>query len=138
MLCDKQTRGTMSFYIHRPRQAIGLLYILVYISIFFIFALNLQDDHSWAIEPKFTIMVILWFILSLAVKVSMLTNRTIEFLNLVAVVAFFSIGFTYNPQPDHSNSIEDFCYYLSLTGGFICDVCDFVYEAGARRPKNEA
>jgi len=126
----------MSFYIHRPRQAIGLIYMLMYIFIFFTYAFILRDD-SWAIEPKFTVMVILWFILSLAVKVSMFMNRIIELLNLVALVAVMSIGFVYIPQPGHFSSIENFCYYLNFIGGSICDFFDFVYESAARRPEDK-
>ena len=125
----------MPFYIHRPRQAIGLIYILMYIFIFLTYIFVLRDDSSWAIEPKFTITVILWFILSLAVKVSMLMNRAIEMLNLVALVAVMSIGFAYYPQPGHHTSIENFCYYLNIIGGSACDFFDFLYESGARRPK---
>jgi hypothetical protein len=128
--------GEMTFYIHRPRQAVGLIYILVYIVIFFAYAFARRDDQSWTIESKFTVTAILWFILSLAVKVSMLTNRTSELLNLSAIVAFMSIGFTYNPQPDHLSSIENFCYYLNFAGGSACDLFDFVYEAAAKRPED--
>lgn len=126
----------MGFYIHRPRQAFGLIYILLYIFIFLTYAFIRRDDQSWAIEPKFTVAVILWFILSLAVKVSMFMDRTIELLNLVAVVAFMSIGFTYIPQPDHFSSIENLCYYLNLMGGSACDLFDFVYAGAARRPED--
>lgn len=122
----------MPFYIHRPRQAIGLIYILMYIFIFFTYAFILRNDQSWTIEPKFTVTVILWFILSLAVKVSMFMNRTIELLNLVALVAVMSIGFTYVPQPGHFSSIENFCYYLHFIGGSACDFFDFLYESVAR------
>ncbi|KPJ77847.1 MAG: hypothetical protein AMJ54_06675 [Deltaproteobacteria bacterium SG8_13] len=122
----------MPFYIHRPRQAIGLIYILVYLFIFFTYVFIPGNDQSWAIEPKFTITVILWFILSLAVKVSMFMNRTIELLNLVTLVAFMSIGFTYNLQPGHYSSIENFCYSLNIIGGSACDFFDFLYEAVAR------
>ena len=125
----------MSFYIHRPRQAIGLIYILMYIFIFFAYAI-LRNDQSWVIEPKFTIMVILWFILSLAVKVTMLMNRIIELLNLFALVAVMSMGFTYYPQPGHFSSIENFCYYLNFFGGSVCDFFDLVYNAGARRSED--
>ncbi len=128
----------MSFVIHRPRQAIGLLYILVYIAIFFTYVFILKDDKSWALEPKFAITVFLWFILSLAVKISMFMNRVIELLNVVAVLAFLSIGFTYIPQPGHSSSIQNFCYYLYLTGSPICDLCDFVYNAGTRGPEDNS
>jgi polyhydroxyalkanoate synthesis regulator phasin len=41
------------------------------------------------------VAVILWFRLSLAIKVSRLMNRTIELLNLIAVVGFMSLGFAY-------------------------------------------
>ena len=128
-----KARGKMPFYIHRPRQVIGLIYILMYIFIFVTYASTLRDDQSWVIEPKFTATVILWFTLSLAVKVSMFMNRIIELLNLVALVAFMSIGFTYYPHPGHSSSIENFCYYLSFIGGPVCDFFDFLYESAARR-----
>ena len=123
----------MPFYIHRPRQAVGLIYIFLYILILFTYAFIRRDDQSWTIESKFAVMVIIWFILSLAVKVSMLMNRTIELLNLVAIVAFMSIGFTYYPQPGQFSSIENFCYYLNILGGSAIDLCDFVYEGTARR-----
>jgi len=126
----------MSHYIHRPRQAIGLIYILMYIVFFFTYAFILKDDQSWAMTPKFTATVFIWFTLSLAVKVSMFVDRAVELLNLAAIGAFLSIGFTYNPQPDHYNSIENFCYYLHFMGGSVCDVCDFFYESCARRPKD--
>jgi hypothetical protein len=128
-----KTRGKMPFYIHRPRQAIGLLYILLYIFIFFTFALILRDDQSWSIEPKFTAAVIVWFISSLAVKVSMFMNRKIELLNLGALVAVMSLGFAYVPHPGQFSAIENFCYYLHLIGGSACDFFDFLYEGGARR-----
>ena len=127
----------MPFYIHRPRQAVGLIYILMYIFIFFTYAIILRDDQSWTIEPKFTVTVILWFILSLAVKVSMFMNRTIELLNLVALVAVMSIGFTYVPQPGHFSSIENFRYYLHFIGGSACDFFDFLYESAARPSENK-
>jgi len=136
-LAVKQTGLKMTIYIHRPRQAIGLIYILVYIFIFLTYAFVLTDDKSRAIEPEFTITVVLWFILSLAVKFSMAMNRSIELLNLFAILAFLSIGFTYYPQPGHYRSIEDLCYYLNLSGGSICDVCDFFYESVARRPEDK-
>jgi hypothetical protein len=82
-------------------------------------------------------MVMIWFILSLAVKVSMFMNQTIELLNLVAIVAFMSIGFVYYPQPDRFSSIENFCYYLNIIGGSAIDLCDFVYEGIAKRPKDK-
>ena len=107
----------------------------MYLSIFFTYAFFLSDDRSWAIEPKFTVTVSLWFILSLAVKVSMFMNRIIELLNLFALVAFLSIWFTYNPQPGQYSSIENFCYYLNLVGGSACDFFDFLYESAARRPE---
>jgi hypothetical protein len=44
-------------------------------------------------------------------------NRTIELPNLIAVVGFMSLGFAYQPQPDHVSSIENFCYYLNIFGG---------------------
>jgi hypothetical protein len=122
----------MRFYIHRPRQVAGLIYILLYIAILFAFAVILRDDQSWTSEPKFTAMVILWFLLSLAVKVSMVMNRIIELLNLGALVAVMSIGFFYVPHPGHFSSIESFCYYLQLIGGSVCDFFDFLYESGAK------
>ncbi len=126
----------MTRYINRPRQAVGLIYIFMYISIFFFYAFIRSDDQSWTIDSKFAVAVILWFMLSLAVKVSMLMNRIIELLNLISIVAFMSIGFTYNPQPDHFNSIENFCYYLNFLGGSACDLFDFVYGAAARGPED--
>jgi len=51
-------------------------------------------------------------------------------------VAFMSIGFTYNPQPGHFSSIENFCYYLNFIGGSAIDLCDFVYQGAASRPKD--
>lgn len=125
----------MSRYIHRPRQAVGLIYIMLYVSIFFTYAIVLRDDQSWTIEPKFTAAVILWFLLSLAVKVSMFTNRNIELLNLMALVAVMSIGFTYVPHPGRYSSIENFCYYLHFIGGSACDFFDFLYESAAKRPE---
>ena len=127
----------MSFHIHRPRQAVGLIYILMYTVIFFTYAIILRDDQSWTIEPKFTVAVIVWFMLSLAVKVTMFMNRIIELLNLVALVALMSIPFTYIPQPGPFSSIENFCYYLNFLGGSACDFFDFLYEGAARRPENE-
>jgi hypothetical protein len=129
--------GKIPFYIHRPRQVVGLLYILIYIFIFFTYAVILRDDQSWTIEPKFTVMVILWFMLSLAVKISMFMNRGIELLNLFALVALMSLGLTYNQHPGHFSSIENFCYYLNFIGGSACDFFDFLYEAPARRPKDK-
>ena len=126
----------MSFFIHRPRQAIGLIYVLLYISIFFVFVFVLRDDQSWITESKFTATVFLWFILSFAVKVSMVMDRIFELLNLMAVLAFMSIAFTYNPKPAHTSSIQDFCYYLYIIGGFACDFFDFLYESGAKRAKD--
>ncbi len=67
----------------------------------------------------------------------MFMNRTIELLNLVAIVAFMSIGFTYYPQPGHFSSIEKFCYYLNFLGGSAIDLCDFVYEGTARRSEDK-
>ena len=125
----------MPFYIHRPRQVIGLIYILMYIFFFFTYAIVLGDDQSWVIEPKFTTMVMLWFTLSLAVKVSMVMNRVIELLNLVALVAVMSVGFTYYAQPGQFSSIEKFCYYINFFGGSAIDFFDLVYNAGARRPE---
>ena len=124
----------MPFHIHRPRQAVGLIYILLYIFIFFTHAVILRDDQSWTADPIFTVSVIIWFILSLAVKFSMLMNRIIELLNLAALVAVLSIGFAYVPHPGHFSSIENFCYYLHFTGGSACDFFDFLYESGASPP----
>jgi len=126
----------MSFSIRRPRQAVGLIYILLYIFLFFTYAVFLRDDQSWAMQSKFTATVMLWFVLSLAVKVSMFMNRIFELLNLVALLAFMSIGFTYIPHPAHYSSIEDFCYYLYYLGGPACDFFDFLYESTARRPED--
>ena len=122
----------MLSYFHRPRQAVGLIYILLYIIIFFTYAVLLNDDQSWTGDPKFTAMVIIWFLLSLAVKVSMVMNRIIELLNLGALVAVLSIGFFYVPKPGHFSSIVNFCYYLHLVGGSACDFFDFLYESAAK------
>jgi len=126
----------MTFYIRRPRQAIGLIYILMYIVIFFTYAFIRRDDQSWGIESNFTVAVIIWFMLSLAVKVSMFMNRSFELLNLVSIVAFMSIAFTYIPRPGHLSSIESFCYYLNFFGGSVVDICDFVYEGAAKPAEN--
>ena len=126
----------MALHIRRLRQVVGLIYILMYISILFAYVFFLDDDQSWRIQSKFTFTVMLWFILSLAVKVSMLMNRAVEMLNLVAFLVFMSMGFTYNPQPDHYSSIENFSFYLYVIGGSACDLIDFLYEAAARRPKD--
>lgn len=126
----------MTLYIHRPRQAIGLLYIVAYVAIFLTYVFFLSDDQSWMTAPKFTATVFIWFILSLSVKASMLVNRTIELLNVAALVAFLSIGFTYHPNPDNPSSIQNFCYYLYFIGGSACDVFDFIYEGAARRPED--
>lgn len=125
----------MSFRIHRLRQVIGLIYILLYIIFFVVYAIILRDDQSWTIEPKFTAVVILWFMLSLAVKVSMFMNRSIELLNLAALLAVTTLALMYVPHPGSFSSIEKFCYYLHLTGGSACDFFDFFYESVARRPK---
>jgi len=125
----------MTFSICKPRQALGLVYIILYISIFIVYAFFRSDDQFWTIESPFSLAVILWFMLSLAVKVSMVMNRTIELLNLAAVVAFMSIGFTYYPLPDHVSSIENLCYYLNMMGGSACDLFDFVYGAAAKPPE---
>jgi len=122
--------------IHRLRQAIGLIYIMVYLAILFSYVFILKDDRSWLIEPKFAATVLIWFILSLAVKVSMLTDRVIELLNVGAMVAFLSIGFTYHPNPDTPSSLQSFCYYLYLVGGSACDVFDFIYEGAAKEPED--
>ena len=124
----------MNFPIHRPRQAIGLIYIVMYVAILFSYVFILKDDQSWRAEPKFTATVFIWFILSLAVKVSMLKGRVVELLNVAAMVAFLSIGFTYHPNPDNPSSIQNFCYYLYFAGGSACDVFDFIYEGADRRP----
>ena len=97
----------------------------------------LRDDQSWTTEPKFTVTVILWFILSLAVKVSMFMNRRIELLNLGALIAVMSIGFTYVPQSGYFSSIEYFCYYLHFLGGSACDFFDFLFEGGAHRSEEK-
>ena len=127
----------MPFQFRRPRQAVGLIYILLYLIIFFTYAFILKDDRSWAIEPKFTASVILWFILSLAVKVTMFMNRIMELLNLVALVAVLSIPFMYVPHPGAFSSIESFCYYLNFIGGSLCDFFDFLYESATRRPTDK-
>ena len=124
----------MPLTIHRKRQVVGLVYLLIYLAISVYYVVFLEDDQSWSKVPKFSLTVAIWFLFSLAVKVSMLMNRTIELLNLVAVFAFLSIGFFYIPRPNHFLPIEAFCYYLQLSGGTLCDVCDFIYEAGAKRP----
>ena len=127
----------MTFSIHRPRQAIGLIYILIYLVLFFIHAIIQSGDQSWSIDPKFTAAVILWFVLSLGVKVCMFVDRTIELLNLTALVAVLSIGFMYIPHPGQFSSIEHFCYYLTLFGGSACDFFDFLYESAARRSEDK-
>jgi len=126
----------MTAYIHRPRQAIGLLYIVAYIGFLLAYVFIIEDDRSWLAEPKFTATVFIWFILSLAVKASMVMNRVVELLNVTAMMAFFSIGFTYHPNPDSPSSIQNFCYYLSFMGGSACDVFDFIYEGAAKRPED--
>lgn len=123
----------MTFHIHRLRQAIGLIYILFYLAIF-AYAFILRDYQSGAVSSQFAVTVVLWFILSSAVKVSMVMNRSIELLNLFALMAFMSIGISYIPHPAHYSSIEDFCYYLYIFGGPACDFFDFLYEA---TPKGE-
>ena len=127
----------MSIYIRRPRQVIGLIYILLYIITFITYAFILGGDQSWFIVPKFTIAVMVWFILSLAVKISMFMNRMFELLNLGALVAALSIAFIYVPQPGAFSSIESFCYYLHLIGGSACDFFDFLYESGTK-PSEES
>ena len=121
----------MPSYIHRPRQAVGVIYLLMYTFLFGKYFI-LRDDLSWAVAPSFTALVILWFILSLGVKVSMLMDRSVELLNLLALLAFMSLGFLYIPHPGDFGSIENFCYYLILTGGSACDFFDFLYESGAK------
>ena len=127
----------MTFSIHRPRQAVGLIYILIYLLLFFTYAIIQSGDKSWTVDPKFTAAVILWFLLSLAVKVTMFMDRKIELVNLTALVAVLSIGFMYIPQPGQFSSIEKFCYYLTLTGGSACDFFDFLYESAARRSEDK-
>jgi hypothetical protein len=124
----------MISHIHRPRQAIGLIYIVIYVAILFSYVFILKSDQSWRVEPQFTATVFIWFILSLAVKVSMFKDRVVELLNVAAMVAFLSIGFTYHPNPDNPSSIQNFCYYLHFVGGSACDVFDFIYEGAAGRP----
>lgn len=126
----------MTAYIHRPRQVIGIIYIVMYIGILLAYAFVLKDDRSWITEPKFTATVFIWFLLSLAVKFSMVTNRVIELLNAAALVAFLSIGLAYHPNPDNPSSIQNFCYYLYFLGGSACDVFDFIYESAAKRPED--
>lgn len=121
--------------LHRPRQAIGLLYVVMYLGTFLAYVFILENDRSWMAAPKFTATVLIWFLLSLAVKVSMVTDRVVELLNVTAMMAFFSIGFTYHPNPDIPSSIQNFCYYLSFMGGSACDVFDFIYEGAAKRPE---
>jgi hypothetical protein len=122
---------------HRLRQAVGLIYILAYILIFFTYVFILNDDESWVAKTSFAATVFLWFMLSLAVKVTMVMDRAIELLNLVAALVFLSIGFTYNPHPVPigfgNTSIENFCYYLHFIGGSACDVLDFLYEGVPKR-----
>jgi len=111
------------------------MYLLIYTFIFakyFIF----RDDSSWAIAPSFSALVILWFLLSLAVKVSMFMDRNIELLNLLALLSFMSLAFLYIPHPGQFGSIENFCYYLIFTGGSACDFFDFLYESGAKAPED--
>ncbi len=127
----------MRLHIRRPRQAVGLIYILLYTAIFIAYGFVLKDDQSWTIEPKFTAAVMLWFFISLAVKFSMVMNRIIELLNLGALVAVMSLAFTYVPHPGPFTSIESFCYYLHLIGGSACDFFDFLYEAGAKRSEDK-
>jgi len=50
----------------------------------------------------------------------MFLNPIIELLKLVALVAAMTIPFTYNPQPGHYSSIENFYYYLNFIGGSAC------------------
>ena len=65
----------------------------------------------------------------------MLANRIVELLNVAAMLAFLSMGFTYHPNPDNPSSIQSFCYYLYLAGGSACDVFDFIYEGAAQGPR---
>ena len=108
----------------------------MYAGIFLAYVFILEDDQSWLSEFKFTVTVFIWLILSLAVKVSMVTDRVIELLNLSAVMAFLSIGFTYHPNLDHPSSIQNFCYYLYFIGGSACDFFDFIYQ-GAASPQKD-
>lgn len=126
----------MALYIRRPRQVIGLVYILMYIFIFITFTIVRRDDQSWLIDTRLTALVMLWFILSLSVKVSMYLNRIFELLNLLSFVAFMSIGFIYRPHAGPLSSIESFCYYLYFYGGPVCDLFDFFNEGGASRPED--
>jgi hypothetical protein len=126
----------MRFPIHRPRPAIGWLYIVMYGVVCLAYVLILEDDRAWALDPKFTAAVVIWFLLSLAVKISMVTNRVVELLNAAAMVAFLSMGFTYHPNPDDPNSLQTFCYYLFFLGGPLCDVFDFIYTGAAKRPED--
>ena len=130
-----QPKGSIFIHFHRPRQAVGFIYVLAYLGILFAYVFYMEDDGAWAEVPHFTATVAVWFALSLAVKASMVMDRTIELLNLFAVVGFLSIAFTYYPQPGHSRSIELFCYYLNMAGGPVCDVCDFLYESVAKQPE---
>ena len=133
----KEGKGkSLTFAIHKLRQAIGLIYLLMYAGIFFVYAFLLEDDRSWQNEFKFTITVFIWFVLSLAVKVSMVIDRFIELLNLLAVLAFLSIGFTYHPNLYHPSSIQNFSYYLYFIGGSACDFFDFIYQ-GAASPQKD-
>ena len=122
--------------LYRLRQVVGLIYTLMYIFIFFVYVFILKDDQSLMIQSHFSVTVMLWFILSFAVKVFMLMDRTSEMLNLIAFLAFMSLGFTYHPQPGNYTSIENFSYYLYAIGGSACDLIDFLYEAAPRRPKD--
>lgn len=135
MNCRRRPGGNMPLTIHRPRQAIGVIYIALYGAIFLGYVFFMEHDGSWMAAPKFTAAVSIWFLLSLAVKVSMVTNRSAELLNVVAVMAFLAIGFAYHPNPDNPNSIQRFCYYLYCIGGSACDVFDFIYEGAAKRPE---
>ena len=69
---------------------------------------------------------------AVATDMLMVLNRIVELLNLSALVAALSIGFFYVPHPGHFSSIENFCYYLHLTGGSACDFFDFLYESAAK------
>ena len=127
----------MSFRVYRPRQAFGLVYILMYSVIFFTYVFLLDHDQSWVVEPRFTATLFLWFTLSLAVKISMLMDRIFELLNLISLLAFMSIAFFYFPQPGYMSSIEKFGYYLTMIGGPLCDLFDFIYEAVAKRSEDK-
>ena len=74
----------MALHLHRPRQVVGLICIVMYLVVFFTYAFIRRDDQSWTLGSKFSVAVLLWFILSLAVKVSMVMNRIIRGVALTA------------------------------------------------------